>query len=95
MPDMRLFERQIAHDLSGGSRWGSRGSLEHPLRQNYFIFVENVENLKCIEVESTNQIPFVKLSPLSRNPESAPGLVVCRFSKHSTGFHVFMFGLLM
>ena len=47
-----------------------------PLRQNYFIFMENFQkNLEKIinyQVKLTNQSPFVNLNPLSGNPGSAP-----------------------
>ena len=63
-------------------------SIEPPLRQNYFIFMENFQkNLEKLiniinQVKLTNQTPFVKLNPLSRNPGSGstPGLVF----KHPT-----------
>ena len=46
--------------VSGGSRGGSESSLEPPLRQNYFIFMENFQKNQDRMVQITNGPPFKK-----------------------------------
>ena len=50
--------------VSGGSRGGLRSSLEPPLRQNHFIFMENFpknqERIINNQVKLTNRPPFKK-----------------------------------
>ena len=52
------------------------GVQESPLRQNYFIFMENFqknqEKLTNNQVKIVNQIPLCKFDPLSRTTGSAP-----------------------
>ena len=55
---------------SGGSRGGSRGSLEPPFELNYFIFMGN---FRKNEAKLGKRTPFLNLNPLSRKPGSAPG----------------------
>ena len=67
-----LFGIPIMNLSSGGSRGGSGGSLEPPLRPNYFIFMGIY--LKSW-VKLTKRTPLCKFEPPSRNPGSAPAQI--------------------